>query len=66
MSIPLIKGARRVVVRSISWGELTPSWSIVGGECGDMVKSGEYQVIVPLYTVLMQCAQAWETKDFEK
>ena len=40
MSIPFMYGARRVVVREISRGLLTPSWAIVGGEVGERVKSG--------------------------
>jgi len=39
MSIPFTYGARRVVVRLISRGELTPSCAIVGGEVGESVKS---------------------------
>jgi hypothetical protein len=30
-----------VVVRAISRGEFTPSWRIVQGEVGEVVKSGE-------------------------
>ena len=40
MSIPFTWGARRIVVRAISRGEFTPSWAIVGGGFGEMVKSG--------------------------
>lgn len=41
MSMPFTWGARSVVVRAISRGELTPSWAIVGGGLGEVVKSGE-------------------------
>jgi hypothetical protein len=40
MSTPLTWGARRCVVRNISSGEFTPSWRIVGGGVGLVVKSG--------------------------
>jgi hypothetical protein len=39
MSMPLTKGARRVVQREISRGLLTPSWAMVAGECEERVKS---------------------------